>query len=344
MIDLRSDTVTKPTPEMREAMANAVVGDDVYGEDPTILELETYAADLVGKEAALFVTSGTQGNQVAVLTHMRQGEEIVMDEEAHVFLYEGGATAALAGVQSRTLPSKKGQIPLEQLAGAIRMSDVHFPDTGLIWLENTHNKSGGSVLPGSYLANVAELAKEHQIPVHIDGARIFNASVAENVLLKDIAKHASTVQFCLSKGLGAPVGSILAGDRSFIERARKWRKRLGGGLRQSGVIAAPALLALKAGFDHLNEDHKNAKLLANFLAELEGFHVINEVQTNMILVDTTETGLTSEDWLIELKSQGVLAVPYGPYTIRFTTHRDLSQNDIHHAIHQTKKAWQQLKG
>ncbi|MBM7096354.1 low-specificity L-threonine aldolase [Bacillus sp. H-16] len=344
MIDLRSDTVTRPTPGMRQAMADALVGDDVYEEDPTVNELEAYCARLTGKEAALFVTSGTQGNQVAVLTHMRQGEEIIMDDRAHVFLYEGGATAALAGVQSRTLPSEKGQIAIDDIAAAVRMSDVHFPDTGLIWLENTHNKSGGSVLSPDYMAKVADLAKEHQIPVHMDGARLFNASVAAGIPVSEITKHTTTVQFCLSKGLGAPVGSILAGDRAFIERARKWRKRLGGGLRQAGVLAAPALLALKNGFDFIETDHDHAKQLARTVSELDGFYIENTVETNMVLVNTKETGKTSEDWVAEMKRQGVLAVPYGPYTIRLTTHRDLDQTAIKDAISGITKARHKLKG
>nr|WP_026690743.1 low-specificity L-threonine aldolase [Alteribacter aurantiacus] len=344
MIDLRSDTVTKPSAEMREAMANAVVGDDVYEEDPTVLELEAYAAKLTGKEAALFVTSGTQGNQVAVLTHMRQGEEIIMDDRAHVFLYEGGATAALAGVQSRTLPSDNGKMKIEEIAGAIRMSDVHFPDTGLIWLENTHNKSGGRVLPIDYLAQVKSLADEHRIPVHMDGARLFNAAVASDVEISRITEHTTSVQFCLSKGLGAPVGSILAGDKEFISRARKWRKRLGGGLRQAGVLAAPALLALKNGLDFLKIDHLHANMLAEAVAKLDRVKVENEVETNMVLVNTSETGKTSEDWVAEMKRQGVLAVPYGPLTVRLTTHRDLTESDMKQAIAGITNAWKQLKG
>ncbi|PYZ99107.1 low-specificity L-threonine aldolase [Alteribacter lacisalsi] len=344
MIDLRSDTVTRPTREMREAMAAAEVGDDVYGEDPSVNELEERAAALAGKEAALFVTSGTQGNQAAVLTHMRQGEEIIMDDRAHVFLYEGGATAAFAGVQSRTLSSEKGQMLLSDLSGAIRSQDVHFPDTGLIWLENTHNKSGGSVLPPDYVKEVGLLAERAGIPLHIDGARIFNASIAAGVPVAELARHASTIQFCLSKGLGAPVGSILAGDRSFIERARKWRKRLGGGLRQAGVLAAPALLALKNGFDFIADDHEHAGILAEAISSMEGLNVMNQVETNMILMDTFETGLTSEDWVAEMKRQGVLAVPFGPFTVRLTTHRDISRTEISQAIERIMKSLQQLKG
>ncbi|TMW71797.1 low-specificity L-threonine aldolase [Alteribacter natronophilus] len=344
MIDLRSDTVTRPTAEMREAMANAEVGDDVYGEDPSVIELEEHAAQLAGKEAALFVTSGTQGNQAAVLTHMRQGEELIMDDRAHLFLYEGGATAAFAGVQSRTLSSEKGQILPADIAGAIRPNDVHFPDTGLIWLENTHNKSGGSVLSADYLKEVKALADRYGIPVHIDGARIFNASIAAGVPVEEFARHATTIQFCLSKGLGAPVGSILAGDRAFIERARKWRKRLGGGLRQAGVIAAPALLALKNGFDFISQDHEHASILAEAISNMEGLTVMNEVETNMIMMDTFETGLSSEDWVSELKKQNILAVSFGPFTVRLTTHRDISRTDISRATDGIMKALHQLKG
>ncbi|MBU9721048.1 MULTISPECIES: low-specificity L-threonine aldolase [Bacillaceae] len=333
MIDLRSDTVTKPTAEMRQKMVEAVVGDDVYGEDPTVNELEKYAAELVGKEAALFVTSGTQGNQAAILTHTKPGNEIIMDNESHVFLYEAAAASVFAGVQSRTLINENGKMNLEEMEGAIRGNDIHFPETGLIWLENTHNRSGGSVLPLSYMKEVYSLAKSNNVPVHIDGARIFNAAVSLNTTVKELATFSDSIQFCLSKGLGAPVGSILAGDKSFIREARKKRKMLGGGLRQAGVIAAPGLHALKTGIPQLKEDHQNAKRLAKAIDEHSGFTVMNQVESNIILVDTKPSGLSASEWIKKLEQVGILAVAFAPTVIRFVTHRDISNDELINCIY-----------
>ena len=242
-IDLRSDTVTKPTEAMRRAMAEAEVGDDVYGEDPTVNRLEECAAEILGKEAALFVTSGTQGNQIAILCHAGPGDEIILEADSHIFYYEAGAASALAGVQTRPLPGRRGMMDPADVEGAIRGDDIHFPRTALICLENTHNRAGGAVLPLDRMAALREVA-DHRIPVHLDGARLFNAAVAMGVDVREFARFADSVSVCLSKGLGAPVGSLLAGEKAFIDEARQWRKRLGGGMRQAGVIAAPALLAL----------------------------------------------------------------------------------------------------
>ncbi|MDQ0254955.1 threonine aldolase [Evansella vedderi] len=336
MIDLRSDTVTKPSEEMRKIMFKAPVGDDVYGEDPSVNELEEYAANLFGKEAALFVTSGTQGNQAAILAHTKPGQEIIMDNEAHVFLYEGGATSAFAGVQSRTLTNDRGKMGLDDLEEAIRGEDIHFPETALIWLENSHNRSGGSVLPVSYMREVYELAQKYKVPVHIDGARIFNAAVASNASVKEIATYSNSIQFCLSKGLGAPVGSILVGEKSFIDLARKKRKMLGGGLRQAGILAAPGLHALKTGIHRLAEDHEQAKMLAKVVDEYTDLNVINEVETNIILADTSKSGRSANDWLAIFKDKGILAVAFSPTTIRFTTHIDVSKEDINTVIETIK--------
>ncbi|UCZ52369.1 low-specificity L-threonine aldolase [Bacillus shivajii] len=337
MIDLRSDTVTKPTDEMRQLMANADVGDDVYGEDPTVNELEAYAAEMLGKEAGLFVTSGTQGNQAAILAHTRPGQEVIMDDESHVFLYEGAAAAAFAGVQSRTLPHDRGQIDLEQLEAAIRPEDVHFPETGLIWLENTHNRSGGSVLPLSYMMQVQQIAEKHNIPVHVDGARLFNAAVANNVSVKELSACADSVQFCLSKGLGAPIGSMLVGDKSFIDTARKKRKMLGGGLRQVGVIAAPALHSLKTSIYRLAEDHEHAKMLAKAFEDHTKLALINDVETNILYVDTTPTNKNADEWLELLKEHDIHANAFTSTTIRFVTHRDISKDDIEKVINTLKQ-------
>ncbi|MBU9713763.1 low-specificity L-threonine aldolase [Evansella tamaricis] len=337
MIDLRSDTVTKPTAEMRQLMAEAIVGDDVYGEDPTINELESYAANLFGKEKALFMTSGTQGNIAAILTHTRPGQEVIMDDESHVFLYEGAGASAFGGIQPRALRHNRGQIPIDDLEKAIRGKDIHFPETALIWLENSHNRSGGSILPLSYVREVHELAKAYNIPVHVDGARIFNAAVGSNTSVKEYAQCADTVQFCLSKGLGAPVGSILVGNETFIAHARKKRKMLGGGLRQSGVIAAPGLHGLKTGIHRLAEDHEHAKMLAKAVEDFTPCEVIHPVETNIVLIDTKESGKSASEWLALLNEKGVLAVAFAPTIIRLTTHLDISKDDIQSVITILKK-------
>ncbi|WP_280769995.1 low-specificity L-threonine aldolase [Salipaludibacillus daqingensis] len=337
MIDLRSDTITKPSQLMRDMMAQAVVGDDVYREDPTINELEQYAAQMVGKEAALFVTSGTQGNQAAILTHCRSGQEAIMDEDAHVFVYEGAAISAFAGVQSKTLHHHRGQMSLDEIEEAIRADDVHYPETGLIWLENTHNRSGGSVLPIDHLREVHQLAQKHHIPVHMDGARLFNASIASNTSLHEITQYTDSVQFCLSKGLGAPVGSILAGDQNFIDKARKKRKMLGGGLRQAGVLAAPGLLALKSNIQRLADDHHHAKRLAEAINTYTDLSVNHTVETNIIVADTNHSKWSAPQWVKEMADRGVAIIQYKPKALRFTTHLDVSSDDIEMVIEKLKE-------
>ncbi|SFF65051.1 L-threonine aldolase [Halobacillus alkaliphilus] len=332
MIDLRSDTVTKPTRAMREAAFEAEVGDDVYEEDPTVKKLENRAAELTGKEAALFVTSGTQGNQISVLTHCQPGDEVLMEANAHLFLYEGASMSALAGVQPRTLQGTRGAMNPHEVKAAIRPDDIHFPETGLICLENSHNKAGGAILPLENMQDIHQLAQESGIPVHLDGARLFNASVASGIPVKTYAEQTDTIQFCLSKGLGAPVGSIIAGSEDFIQKARKWRKRLGGGLRQVGIIAAPGLVALNEMVDRLAEDHEHAQQLAEGLGNIEGLEIENNVDTNIILVNVEGRGKTSHEFLEELKSEDVLAVAFGPHTVRFVTHYDVSREDIDRVI------------
>lgn len=330
MIDLRSDTVTKPTPEMRRAMYEAEVGDDVYGEDPTVNRLEELAADILGKEEALFVTSGTQGNQIAVLVHTRPSDEIILEENSHLFYYEGGAVAGLAGVQTRTVLGTRGAMPVEAIRGAIRGKDIHLPKTALICLENTHNRAGGAVLPLRYMEEVHKLGKEKNIPIHLDGARVWNAASALGVATKEITQYVDTVQVCLSKGLSAPMGSILAGSASFIEEARLWRKRLGGGMRQAGLMAAPGIVALTEMISRLEEDHQRAKTLALELEQINGFAVRAEhVETNIVLVDTKASGLTAEEVLGVLQHQyGILANSFGPYTVRLMTHREVTDEQI----------------
>lgn len=332
MIDLRSDTVTKPTEEMRRAMLQAEVGDDVYSEDPTVNHLESLAAEILGKEAALFVTSGTQGNQIAVLTHCTKGQEVILEKDAHIYYYEGAAISAFAGVQPRTLAGVSGAMNPLDVEAAIRPEDIHFPETGLICLENTHNRAGGAVVPISNMASIYEVAKKHQIPVHLDGARLFNAAVASNRKPSEFAEYTSSVQICLSKGLGSPVGSIIAGDQAFIDRARKWRKRLGGGLRQAGILAAPGIISLTKMVERLAEDHEKAKRLADAIENMSKFKVTNSVDTNMLIVDISGTGLISDQFVSELEKKGVRSVTVSPTAIRLTTHYDVSFSDIDQAI------------
>ncbi|UOQ44801.1 aminotransferase class I/II-fold pyridoxal phosphate-dependent enzyme [Halobacillus salinarum] len=332
MIDLRSDTVTKPTSAMRMAAFEAEVGDDVYGEDPTVRRLEEMAAEKLGKEAALFVTSGTQGNQIAILTHCQPGQEVVLEAESHLFLYEGAAMSAFAGVQPRTIKGIRGAMNPEEIKASIRAEDVHFPETGLICLENTHNKSGGSIVPLENMQAIYDVARSCQIPVHLDGARLFNAAVASGISAARYADQADTVQFCLSKGLGAPAGSIIAGSQAFITKARKWRKRLGGGLRQAGIIAAPGIVALTDMVERLSIDHQLAQQLAAGIAQIPKLTIDNVVETNMVVLNVSRLGVTAEQFSNELKKTGVLANPSGPQTVRFVTNFDVEEADITYAL------------
>ncbi|MFA4133253.1 MULTISPECIES: low-specificity L-threonine aldolase [unclassified Brevibacillus] len=325
-IDLRSDTVTKPTEEMLRAMAEAEVGDDVYREDPTVNRLEAIAAEILGKEAALFVTSGTQGNQVAVLTHCVNGDEVIAEADSHIFYYEGGAMSALAGVQTRTLVGERGALRAEEVERAIRGNNIHFPRTKLICLENTHNRAGGAVISVAQMKSVYEIAQKHGVPVHLDGARLFNAAVAQGVAVSELSAYADTVQICLSKGLSAPVGSILAGERAFIEEARWWRKKLGGGLRQAGYLAAPGIIALTQMTERLAVDHERAQQLAKGLRQLS--LQVEQVESNIVLVNTGSIGQTAVAFLKRLEEKGVLAVDFDEYVIRFTTHRHISDQHI----------------
>lgn len=333
MIDLRSDTVTKPTQEMREAMFQAEVGDDVYREDPTVNRLEDLAAEILGKEAALFVTSGTQGNQVAILSHTRPGEEVILEAESHIFYYEAGAASALAGVQLRTIAGKSGQMPINDIRRSIRDTDIHVPRTALIALENTHNRAGGAVLPIEYMKEVSLLAKGKNIPIHLDGARLFNAAVALNVDVKELTQYVDTVQICLSKGLSAPMGSILAGPKEYIETARKWRKRLGGGMRQAGLMAAPGIIALTKMVDRLKDDHMRAKRLALGIEQVDGINVdVSSVETNILLLDIEGLGITAKSFMDELHKYVIYGSVFGEYIIRLTTHREITDEDIDNTI------------
>jgi len=331
MIDLRSDTVTKPTAEMRRAMAEAEVGDDVYGEDPTVNLLQEKAAEIFGKEAALFVPTGSMGNQIAVKLHTKPGDEIIIEERGHIFNYEMGAPSVVAGVMIRSVRSQNdnGMLTWQEIAPALHINLPYYAcPTGLICLENTHNFGGGSVMSAADCAEICENAHALDLPVHLDGARIFNASVAQNETVENLSRNCDSVQFCLSKGLGAPVGSMLLGERDFIEAARVWRKRLGGGMRQVGILAAAGLIALTESPKRLHVDHENAKRLAEGVANLKGVSIDAErVQTNIVIFDVSETGKASFEICAELKEREILAIPFGN-SIRMVTHTDVSREDI----------------
>lgn len=326
IIDLRSDTVTHPTDEMRDAARNAVVGDDVFADDPTVNELEAYAAELVGKEAALFVSSGTQGNIVSLLAQTTHGDEILLDSQSHIYHYEVGGLAALAGVIPKLFESHQGVIRQSEISALLRPKNIHFAPTTLLALENTHNRYGGIAISVADFAVPAKEAHEYDIKVHLDGARIFNAVVAHNEDVKNYTKYVDSVQFCLSKGLSAPIGSIVAGTEEFVEKARKKRKMLGGGMRQVGIIAAPALVALKKMRTRLKEDHTTAKLLAKRLRE-QGFQAV-EPQTNIVVVDITSKYTNSEQAVAAFQKKNIATVPFGSNLVRFTTHRHITSADI----------------
>jgi threonine aldolase len=334
LIDLRSDTVTKPTPAMREAMAKAEVGDDVYGEDPTILALETLAADMLGKEAAVFVPSGTMGNLISVLSHCGRGDEMILGDRAHIFMYEAGGAAAVGGIQPRTIPNRAdGTLDLEQVVASIRGDDPHQPVTRLLALENTQNLCGGTVLPVAYMDEAGELAHSQGLKLHVDGARIWNAAVALGVSPARLLKHADSVSACLSKGLAAPVGSVVAGSDEFILRARRMRKQVGGGMRQAGVIAAAGLVSLMEMVERLAEDHANAKLLAEGLARIDGVAIDPaSIQTNLVYFEITRKGMNGQDVAAGLSNEGVRLNGTGGKIMRAVTHNDVTTSDIEQAL------------
>lgn len=329
-IDLRSDTVTLPTSAMRTAMARAEVGDDVYGEDPTVNRLEELAAQRVGKAAAMFVPSGTMGNLCALLAHCNRGDEAIVGDQSHIYNYEAGGASVVGGVAFHVIPNQPdGTIALDNLRAAVRWTDdPHCAETRLICLENTHNRCGGMVLSPEYLASVAAFARERDLLVHLDGARVFNAAVALGVNVTELTRHADSVMFCLSKGLSAPVGSVLCGDDAFIRRARRARKVLGGGMRQAGVIAAAGIVALETMVDRLAEDHAHARMLAEGLA---GFPQIAiepaRVQTNIVIF-TLRDGWSADAFVARLRERGVLIGDMGGGRIRAVTHYGIDAGDI----------------
>ncbi len=330
VIDLRSDTVTQPTEAMRRAMAAAEVGDDVYGEDPTVNKLQEMVAEMLGKEAALFVPSGTMGNLASVLTHCGRGDEMILGDQAHIFLYEQGGSAAMGGVHPRTVPNQPdGTLDLAQVEAAIRGDNEHYPISRLIAVENTHNRCGGRVLPVAYMDAVGELAHRHGLKLHVDGARLWNAAVALNVSPARLVQHADSVSVCLSKGLAAPVGSLVAGSRDFITRARRIRKVLGGGMRQAGVLAAAGIVAVTQMVERLADDHANAKRLAQGLAAMDGVEIDPDtVETDIVIFALNRADVTPAQLAAGLRERGVLLSPIGGNRLRAVTNYHVTAADI----------------
>lgn len=332
-IDLRSDTVTKPSPEMRRAMFEAEVGDDVYAEDPTINRLEKHAAQIFGREAALFVPSGTMGNQIAIKLHTSHGQEVICEERGHVFNYEMAMMAHFSGVVPRTVWAEDGILTWKHVESKLKGKSYHAAKTGLVSLENTHNMAGGTVTPPEVLDEVCDNVHNAGLPVHLDGARVFNASVALGIPVAKLTAKTDTVMFCLSKGLGAPVGSLLVGKADVIDRGRIYRKALGGGMRQAGVLAAAGLIALEQGPHKLAQDHANAKFLAEGLAQIPGIKIDPaKVHTNILICDISGTGTTSSELSQKLAARNVRANGVGPQLIRFVTHLDVSREQCTEAL------------
>ena len=333
LIDLRSDTVTKPSPAMRRAMAEAEVGDDVYLEDPTVNRLQARAAEIFGREAALFVPSGSMGNLVCIMAQATRGQEVICEAAGHVYNYEMASMSALGGVLPRVIPTTDGIMSWEQISPAIREKAYYRPQTALVALENTHNMAGGTVYPNRVVHEICDKAHDAGLRVHLDGARVFNAAVYLGENVAEMTKKFDSIQFCFSKGLGAPVGSMIVGSRDFIEHGRVLRKILGGGMRQVGVLAAAALVALEEGPKRLHVDHENAQLLAQGLAQIPGIGVQpDKVQTNIVLYDVGATGLASTQFLKRLAERQVLGGPVDARRVRMVTHLDVDRNDIEQAL------------
>lgn len=339
MIDLRSDTITQPTPAMRQAIAYAEVGDDVFGDDPTVNALEAEVAALLGKEAAVYMPSGTMTNQVALRVHTEPGDEVVLESEAHIYYYEGGAPAALSGVMCRLVQGDRGIFTAIDLQKVLRPVDSHFPRTKLVCLENTHNRGGGRIYPLAEIEAIAQVCQAHQLKLHLDGARLWNACAATGIAEADYAKPFDTVSVCFSKGLGAPVGSALVGSQEAIQRARRFRKMFGGSMRQAGIIAAGALYALKYHRDRLKEDHVHAKLLATGLSAIEGIQIDPaQVQTNIVFFQTQEISAT--ELAQRLHTLGVAVLATGSHTIRAVTNLMVTQEQIQQVPELVKTALQ----
>ena len=343
IINLRSDTQTLPTEAMLEAIRRAPLGDDVFGEDPTVRKLEDMAASRLGKEAGLLVVSGTMGNLVSLMAHSSRGDEVIVDLDSHIFYHEVGSIAAIAGLMPMPVRNHDGMLDPDEVAAAIRKPNIHYPQPRILCLENTHNRSGGRIIPLDLHKKLCDIAHERGLKVHLDGARIFNAEVATGIPASEWAKDADSVMFCLSKGLSCPIGSLVVGDSEFIAKARRYRKQIGGGMRQAGIIAACGIVALETMVDRLAEDHANAKHLAQALAEFKCFRVdVNKVETNMVYVDHSPTNLSTEEVLLRLEKQGVLASGSPPNRIRFVTHRHIERSMIKEAVSRIKRAMESV--
>ena len=333
IIDLRSDTVTKPSPAMRRAMAEAEVGDDVYLEDPTVNRLQARAAEIFGRDAALFVPSGSMGNLASIMAQTTRGQEVICEAAGHIYNYEMGSMSALGGVLPRIVPAADGILSWAQIAGAIREKAYYRPQTALVALENTHNMAGGTVYPTALAHEICDQAHEAGLKVHLDGARVFNAAVYLNENVAEMTKKFDSIQFCLSKGLGAPVGSMIVGSQDLVERCRVIRKLLGGGMRQAGVLAAAGLVALDEGPSHIPSDHENAKVLAKGLAKIPGIQIDpKKVQTNIVIFDIAGTGFTSPQFVEKLNKRRVLTGAVDSTRVRVVTHRDVSRKDCEQAV------------
>ncbi len=331
IIDLRSDTITKPTQAMRNAMADAEVGDDVLGDDPTVKKLEALTAEILGKEAALYMPSGTMSNQVAVRCLTEPGDEIIMEQNSHCYYYEAGAPAALSGVSCRLIEGRNGIFPAATVQAALRPANIHFTPTKAVLLENTHNRGGGAIWPLETVREVSRFVATKGLKMHMDGARLWNASVASGVSEQQYASCFDTLSVCFSKGLGAPVGSALAGPADIIQRARRFRKQFGGGMRQSGIIAAAAIYALQNNRDRLREDHDNARMLAEGLAHIDGINIdLNSVQTNIVVINLGN--IPAETMVARLAEQGVRVLSVGPNAVRAVTCLEVNADDIQQAI------------
>ena len=343
IIDMRSDTITLPTEKMRRAMYEAELGDDVYGEDPTVNELEQLAASMLKKETALFTTSGTMSNLLAVLTHTHLGDEVILGSEAHIFWYEVGGAATLGGVVMRTVANDEyGQMDLDAVEGAIRPKNIHYPQTSLLCLENTHNRCGGTILTPDYTSTIAGSAHKHGLRVHLDGARIFNAAVALDIPASELVKPVDSVCFCLSKGLSAPVGSLLCGTNEFVEKARKWRKMIGGGMRQAGVIAAAGIVALQEMVSRLADDHANAKRLVYGLSHIPGITVWpDRTQTNIVMFEAPPDVSISE-FIRQLDLRGIKVLYRGGLRFRAVTHWMVTEADIDEALERINQLVREL--